>query len=193
MVVLGLIGARCLVRTGELPPLLDELFTRGFLVVETPLHGYTQNPDRCPTAGPDIECRDSVGGGHEKLRCEQYWKKGHDGPRFCAEMDMARLGPSWRRHEFRSNGIADQVAQDPINFRLGGRIEGPATHLVHRLKLTGMASTPQRRGDALIEHPADREMNDVLAEPFLGEPVEPSHGGEVLRELRLLELWIGAA
>src|SRR5882762_11288894 len=38
MVVLGLIGARCLGRTGELPPLLDELFTRGFLVVETPLH-----------------------------------------------------------------------------------------------------------------------------------------------------------
>src|SRR5258707_7001041 len=78
MVVLGLIGARCLGRTGELPPLLNELFTRDFLVVETSLYGYSQNPDRSPTAGLDIECRDSIGGGHEKLRCEQYWKKGHE-------------------------------------------------------------------------------------------------------------------
>jgi hypothetical protein len=29
----------------------------------------------------------------------------------------------------------------------------------------------------LVEHPADRQVNDALAEPFLREPIEPLHGG----------------
>ena len=70
-----------------------------------------------------------------------------------AEMEMARSGPSWRCHEFRPDRIPDQIAQDPIDFGLGVLIERPATHLVYRLELVGMARTPQRRGDALIEHP----------------------------------------
>src|SRR5262249_7924664 len=50
---------------------------------------------------------------------------------------------------------------------------------------------PQRGGDALIEHPADRQMDDVLAEALLRELIEPCHGGEILRKPRPLKFWIG--
>ena len=36
------------------------------------------------------------------------------------------------------------------------------------LQLAGVASIPQRGGDALIEHPADRQMDHVLAEALSG-------------------------
>src|ERR1700730_14649322 len=104
-----------------------------------------------------------------------------------------RVAARWRRHEFRANRLADRCVQDAVDLRLGGRIEPPPAHLVDRLQLAGVASPPQGRRDALVEHPADRQIDDALAEALLREPIEPLHGSEILREARLLEFWIGAA
>src|SRR5258706_10286961 len=56
-----------------------------------------------------------------------------------------------------------------------------------------MTGTPKRSGDALVEHPADREMNDTLAEAFPGKLVEPLNSSQVLREAWRLEFRISAA
>src|SRR5580658_6390422 len=97
-----------------------------------------------------------------------------------------------RRHELRADRIGDRFAQDPIDLSFGRGIEPPASHLVDRLQLIGMARAPQRRGDTLIEHPADSQLNNVLAETLLSELVEPLHRRKILPEPRLLELWISA-
>ena len=57
----------------------------------------------------------------------------------------------------------------------------------------GVACAPQRRGDALIEHPANRQMDHSLVEALLGELIEPRHGSEILPEAWLLKFRIGAA
>src|ERR1700682_132894 len=98
-----------------------------------------------------------------------------------------------RGHKFRADRIGDRFTQDPIDLGLGRGIKPPARYLVDRLQLIGMPRAPQRRGDTLIEHPADGELNDVLAETFLGESVEPLHRRQILREPGLTELWIGAS
>src|SRR5205807_238786 len=87
----------------------------------------------------------------------------------------------------------DRFAQNPIDLGLGGGIELPTRQFVDRLQLIGMTRAPQRRGDALVEYPADRQMNDAFAETILGETIELLHGGEILCEPRLAELRIGAA
>src|SRR5277367_5802493 len=87
-----------------------------------------------------------------------------------------------RGHEFRADRIGDGFAQDPIDLSLGRGIEPPASHLVDRFQLTGMTRPPKRRGDTLIEHPADCQFNDVLAETLLSELVEPSHRRKILPE-----------
>src|SRR5271163_1221232 len=92
------------------------------------------------------------------------------------------LRPRRRRHEFRADRIGDRFAQNPIDLSLGRGIEPPASHLVDRLQLTGMTRAPQRRGYTLIEHPADGELDNVLAEALLSELVEPLHRREILRE-----------
>src|SRR2546422_3984505 len=73
-----------------------------------------------------------------------------------------------RRHEFGADGIADRCLENAIDLRLGGCVKLPPTYLADRLQLAGVASTPQRGGDALIEHPADRQMDHVLAEALSG-------------------------
>src|SRR5713226_7213435 len=98
-----------------------------------------------------------------------------------------------RRHEFRADRIGYRFAQDPIDLGLGGRIERPAADLVDRLQLTGMARAPQRRGDPLVQHPTDRQVDAPLAEALLREAIEPIHGGKILREAWLLEFWVRAA
>jgi hypothetical protein len=84
------------------------------------------------------------------------------GPRSCARGS----------HELRTDRLADRRAQDAIDFCLGRRIERPPADLVDRLQLAGMASSPKPRGDALVKHPADRQMDDPLAEALLREPIE---------------------
>src|SRR4029077_13847928 len=95
-----------------------------------------------------------------------------------------------RSHEFRANRIGDGFAQDPIDLGLGCDIEPPARHRVDGLQLARMPRAPQRRGDALIEHPAHGKLNDVLAETFLSELVELLHRRQGLRKPGLSELWI---
>src|SRR5258707_410232 len=56
-----------------------------------------------------------------------------------------------------------------------------------------MPSPPKRGGDALIEHPTNREVNGTLAEAFPGKPVEPLNGGKILPEAGRLEFRIGAS
>src|SRR5947209_15304451 len=109
----------------------------------------------------------------------------HRGPSH-SRRDAARR----RRHEFGADRIADRCGQDAIDLRLGGRIEVPAAHLVNRIQLTGVACAPQRRGDALIEHPANRQMDHSLVEALLGELIEPRHGSEILSEAWLLKFRI---
>src|SRR5215510_10937255 len=69
----------------------------------------------------------------------------------------------------------------------------PAAHLINRIQLAGAACAPQRRGDALIEHPANRQMDHSLVEALLGELIEPRHGSEILPEAWPLKFRIGAA
>src|SRR6202011_5281339 len=90
----------------------------------------------------------------------------------CSCRDAARR----RCHEFRPDWIGDRFAQDPVDLSLDGRIKPPAGQLVDRLQLVGMTRAPQRRCYTLIEHPADRQVNDALAEALLSEPIEPFHG-----------------
>src|SRR5262249_30172993 len=98
-----------------------------------------------------------------------------------------------RRHEFGADRMADRRGEDAIDLRLGARIEVPAAHLIDRIQLAGVACAPQRRGDALIEHPANRQVDHSLVEASLGELIEPRHGGEILPEAWLLKFRIGAA
>src|ERR1700681_2434258 len=98
-----------------------------------------------------------------------------------------------RGHEFRADRIGDRLPQDPVDLRLGGRIEPPARHFVDRLKLTRVTGAPQRGGDTLVEHPTDRELNHALAEALLSEPIESLHGGKILSKTGREELRVGAA
>src|SRR5215472_13233767 len=92
-----------------------------------------------------------------------------------------------------NSGPTGSLIVAAIDLRLGGRIEVPAAHLINRIQLTGMACAPQRRGDALIEHPANRQMDHSLVEALLGELIEPRHGSEILAEPRPLKFRIAAA
>src|SRR3989441_8294559 len=56
-----------------------------------------------------------------------------------------------------------------------------------------MASALQCGGDALIEHPANRQVDHAFVEALLGDLIEPCHGSEILPETRLLKLRIRAA
>src|ERR1700732_3063282 len=111
----------------------------------------------------------------------------------CTLVWSCRDAARRRCHEFRPDWIGDRFAQDPVDLSLDGRIKPPARHLVDRLQLVGMTRAPQRRCYTLIEHPADRQVNDALAEPFLRESIEPLHGGEILTEPGLPEFGIRAA
>jgi hypothetical protein len=105
----------------------------------------------------------------------------------------SRSGSCRRRHEFWTDWIGDLLPQDPIDLRFDGSIKRPTEDLADRLQLSGVACSPQRRSDSLVEHPADRQMDDALAEPFLREPIEPLHGGKISTEPGLLEFGIRAA
>src|SRR5262249_56384989 len=86
---------------------------------------------------------------------------------------------SGRGYDSGADRIADRCGEDAIDLRLGGRIEAPAAHLINRIQLAGMACAPQGRGDALIEHPANRQMDHSLVETLPGELIEPRHGGRI--------------
>jgi len=106
-----------------------------------------------------------------------------DAPKFHRKLIALRCDAAhWRCHEFWANRVADQFLEDPIDLRFGGSIERPAGHTVHGLQLIGMARAPQCRGDSLIEHPANRQMNDTFIKAFPCKLIESLHGGKILRE-----------
>ena len=56
-----------------------------------------------------------------------------------------------------------------------------------------MARAPKRRGDALVEHPAHREINHPLAVALLREAIEPLNRSKILSKPRGSEFGVGAA
>jgi hypothetical protein len=52
------------------------------------------------------------------------------------------------------------------------------------LQSAGIARAPKRGSDALIEHPADRQLNNMFAETVLRQLIELLHGGKILGEPR---------
>src|ERR1700757_1722692 len=101
------------------------------------------------------------------------------GPVLCS--DAARS----RRHEFRADWIGNRFAQNPMDLISGGGIQPPAGNLADWLQLRWMTGPPQCHRDSLVEHPADRQMNDAFAETSQGELIEALHRVEILREPRL--------
>src|SRR5450631_808804 len=87
-----------------------------------------------------------------------------------------------RSHEFWPDWIADCFTQNSIDFCQSGCIEVPTRHFVNRPQLIGVTRAPQRRCDALIEHPADSQVNDALAKALLSESIEFLHSGQILSE-----------
>jgi hypothetical protein len=59
--------------------------------------------------------------------------------------------------------------------------------------LIGATAAPERHADALIEHPADGQVNHAPQEVILREAIELPHRLEVLREAGLLELRVEPA
>jgi len=107
----------------------------------------------------------------------------------CSCRDAARR----RCHEFRPDGIADGRLENAIDLRLRRCVEPPAAYTVDRLQLTRVACAPQRGRDSLIQHPADRQVDDAPSELLLREFVELLYGRQILRETRLPEFRIAAA
>ena len=64
-------------------------------------------------------------------------------------------------------------------------------HFGCRLQLVGITCAPQRRGDALVECPANGQVNDSFSKAVLGQLIQAVHGGEILSKAGLLELRVG--
>src|SRR6267378_3255691 len=82
------------------------------------------------------------------------------GPEFMAPPSRHELGP---------HRVGDPLAQNAVDFCFDVSLERPAAHFGDRCKLVGMARTPQRDRDALVQNPAHREMDDALAVAVLRE------------------------
>lgn len=84
-------------------------------------------------------------------------------------------------------GSGNQLPQDPIGLSFGGGFKRPPLAVADQ-----DGARPTRQGDTLVENPTDRQ-DDALTETFLGELIEALHGGEILTEPRLLEIWVRSA
>src|SRR6058998_1809702 len=80
--------------------------------------------------------------------------------------------PSRGRHEFRTDRVGDQIAKDPIDLGPRRVVQGPAADSIDRPELLRTPRAPESYRDALIEHPANCQVNDALAVALAGEPVE---------------------
>src|SRR6188472_1953177 len=63
----------------------------------------------------------------------------------------------------------------------------PAHHFTDRIELVGAPCAPQRRCDALIEHPPHGKVEHAARISLLSELIELLHGVEILPKARLLE------
>src|SRR6202790_2753822 len=96
--------------------------------------------------------------------------------------------PLQGRHKLGPDRVQDGLVQDPIDYLPACGIERPACDAKRRAQLIGPTPAPERHADALIEHPADGQVNHAPQEVILREPIEPPHGLEVLPKAGLLEL-----
>ncbi len=85
------------------------------------------------------------------------------------------------------------MPQDSIDCRFGGDIDRPPAHLIDRLQLIRMPCTPQCRRDALVEHPAHRQVNDTPAEAIPGQVIQLLHRRQILLKPGALKLGIATA
>src|ERR1700722_10765185 len=108
------------------------------------------------------------------------------GNRVASRRDAARR----RRHEFGTNRIGYGFAQDPIDLGLGRGVERPAGDIVDGPQLIRTPRAPQRRGNALIEHPTNRQVNNALVETLPCKLIKLLHGGHILYEPRLHKFWV---
>src|SRR5439155_10747385 len=92
-----------------------------------------------------------------------------------------------RRHELGPYRVGDPLAQHAVYLGLDVSLERPAVYFGDRCKLVGMARAPQRSCDALVQHPAHREMDDALAVAVLREQIQPLYGAQILVEAWRLE------
>jgi hypothetical protein len=70
----------------------------------------------------------------------------------------------WRRHEFRSDRIADAIGEDTVDLHQCIAVQLPAHDVGERIELIGMLGAPQRDTKRLlIEHPPHRQIKDTLA------------------------------
>ena len=77
-----------------------------------------------------------------------------------------------RRHEFRSYWIFNGLGQDAIDGVPAIVVDRPPQNLAYRRKLLGPPSAPKGDGRALVQHPADREREHVLAVALPCEVIE---------------------
>ena len=87
--------------------------------------------------------------------------------------------------------IAYSFTQDLIDLRLCRGINPPASYFINRQQLFGMTRAPQRRGDALVKHPADRQVDNAPAEASPRQLIDFLHGGQILGKPGPDKLWVG--
>jgi hypothetical protein len=95
-----------------------------------------------------------------------------------------------RRHKFRPNWIGDSLDEDAVDLSVGSFIEGPSDHRVDRLELIGVACTPERRSDALIEHPPHGQMDHAPSVAPLRQAIEPLNCSKISSKARRLKFGI---
>ena len=106
----------------------------------------------------------------------------------------SQAGTAIAGHELGPHRIRDRLCQNHPDVAHRLVVDAPPHGALDRRELLGPPRAPQRDADTrLIEHPAQRHVNDTLAEPLAGEPIEPVDRVQVLRKARQLEFRIVAA
>src|SRR5438445_137597 len=98
-----------------------------------------------------------------------------------------------RSHDRRADRVRDRLRHDAIDVRARRVVETPAEHVFDRRKLIGPSGTPERDRRPLIQDPANRQRQDVLAVAFAGQAIERGNRDEILPVPSRLELRIRPA
>src|SRR5271154_7034243 len=100
---------------------------------------------------------------------------------------------SGRRHELRSDGIRHHLIDDTDDLLTIFQAKMPSHHFADRIELVGTTGAPERRADSvLVQHPAEREVDDSFAEVVARESIETLDRLQVSAVPRRLELGVGA-
>src|SRR3989442_2561970 len=104
-----------------------------------------------------------------------------------------RLLAGRRSHEFRADRVRDRLRQDAIDGRARVVVETPTEHILDRRELIGPPGAPERDRRPLIQDPANRQRQDVLAVALAGQAIERGDRVEILPVPSRLELRIRQA